>query len=483
MKHATGLVAAVALLGFLGCRPAAESPKKIAITTSSEEARTAFLKARDMADNLRAVEARPLLDEAISKDPNFALAHLMRAQSSTTPKEFFDHMKAASAAAGKASEGEQLWIQGAEAGAQGNTKARGEAYSKLVAAFPNDERAHQLLGTHYLAIQDNDAAVAEFQKAVQLVPTFVPAYNLMGYAYQGSEKYKEAEGAFRKYIELIPNEPNPYDSLAELLMKTGRFDESIENYKKALSLDPQFASAYRGISAGLIYQDNHKDAMTQLQQEFDKARDDGERQQALLGMAVCYADEGKLKEAQGKLSEASALAEKQGDKAFMARTEYTQGDVLLIAGRNDEAKAAFTKSQELAQQANVPDTVKKNAEAAYHGGLALVASAKKDFATAKKEAEIMRKGFEGLGNPNQMRTAHEVLGIVALNQKNYDEAISELNQANLRSPYVMFRLAQAYVGKKDPEKAKSYYQKAATAYTLPDLQYALVRRQAKKAAG
>jgi tetratricopeptide (TPR) repeat protein len=95
----------------------------------------------------------------------------------------------------------------------------------------------------------------------------------------------------------------------------------------------------------------------------------------------------------------------------------------------------------------------------------------------------MRAGFEALSNPNQVRAAHEVLGIIALDQKNYDEAISHLNKANLQSPYVMFQLAKAYAGKKDTQKAMDYYRKVANADTLPDLQYALVRKQAKEALG
>jgi transposase len=48
-----------------------------------------------------------------------------------------------------------------------------------------------------------------------------------------------------------------------------------------------------------------------------------------------------------------------------------------------------------------------------------------------------------------------------------------------RSP----RLAKAHAGKKDVETATDYYRKVANANTLPDLQYALVRKQAKKALG
>jgi len=483
MRRAAGPVVAIVLLSGMAFGQPAGSAKKIPITTSSPEARNAYLKGRDLADKLRSDEARPLLNEAISKDPNFAMAYLLLMGTSTSTKEFFADLRSAVAAADKVSEGERLLIRSSEAMSDGNTVEGGKYLQKLVAAYPDDERAHESLSFYYQGIQQYDQAIAESQKAIQLAPDFAPVYNVLGYQLRDAERNKEAEAAFRKYIELIPDEPNPYDSLAELLMKMGRFDESIENYKKALSLNTHFFSSYRGIAANLIYEDKHKEALEQLQKEYDLALSDADWQDALFNMAVCYVDEGKFSEALEKISKISSLAEQPGDKAAMAFGADTRGFLLLNAGRVEEAKAEFAKALELAQQSTIPDAAKKSFELGNDGRMALVASAKKDFESAKREAEVMRAGFEALGNPTQVRAAQEVLGIIALNQENYDEAISHLNEANLQSPYVMFQLAKAYAGKKEAGKATNYYQKAADANTLPDLGYALVRKQAKEALG
>jgi tetratricopeptide (TPR) repeat protein len=483
MRRAAGLVVAVLLLSGMACGQSAESPRKIPITASSPEARNAYLKGRDLIDKLRSDEARPLLDEAISKDPNFAQAYLLRMVTATSVTEFFADLNSAEAAAHKVSEGEQLMIRAAEASAKGNTVESGEFLQKLVAMYPDDERAHESLSFYYQGIQQFDQAIAESQKAIQLAPDFAPVYNALGYQLRDAQKNKEAEAAFRKYIELIPNEPNPYDSLAELLMKMGRFDESIESYRKALSLDTHFFSGYRGIATNLMYQDKHNEALAQLQKEYDLALNDGDREDALMNMAICYLDEGKFSEALERISKISSMADQRGDKAAAAFNADTRGYLLLNEGKIEEAKAEFGKALELAQQSAIPSTTKKSFEFGIDGRMALVASAKKDFEYAKKEAEDMKAGFETLGNPAQVRTAHEVLGIIALDQEKYDEAISHLTEANPQSPYVMFQLAKAYSGKKDSEKAANYYQKVANANTLPDLQYALVRKQAKDALG
>jgi tetratricopeptide (TPR) repeat protein len=482
MRRSVVLLVAVVFLGGVACRKTAESPKNIVITTSSTEAREAYLKARDLLENLRIAEARPLLDEAIRKDPNFAMAHLLRAQTAISSNEAIEDLKAAVAAAGKATDGEQLFIRAQEAYANGDNKLRGEYLAKLVAAYPGDERAHGFFGLYHSNLRENNAAITELQKAVQLAPGYAPAYNNLGYALMEVQRDQDAEAAFRKYVELIPKEPNPHDSLAELLLRMGRFKESIESYRKALSLDAGFLSAYRGIAASLMYQEKHKEALEQLQKGLDAARNDGERQEMLRAMAVARVDEGRLSAALAMLSKESALAEEGGDRAAMAQVASVRGGLLLDGGKVEEAKAEFAKALELARQSTMPEGRKKNMEIASHGALALIAAAKKDFEGAAKEAEIMRAGCDSLGNLNLMRLAHQVLGIVALRQAKYDEAISQLNQADTSSPYTMFQLAKAYAGKKDTDNAKTYFQKVANAYPLPDLQYAMVRRGALKAA-
>jgi hypothetical protein len=85
---------------------------KIPVTTSSVEARQEYLKGRTLGENLRAHDSREVLQRAVAKDPNFALAHYSLALNSPTAKEFFDHLKRAVQLAGKASEGERLMILG-----------------------------------------------------------------------------------------------------------------------------------------------------------------------------------------------------------------------------------------------------------------------------------------------------------------------------------------------------------------------------------
>src|ERR1043165_3463323 len=81
--------------------------EKVAITTSSEEARQLYIKGRDLFEKLRATDAYALFNQAVAKDADFALAHLGMAQTAASTKEFFDSLNKALATMNKATPGEQ----------------------------------------------------------------------------------------------------------------------------------------------------------------------------------------------------------------------------------------------------------------------------------------------------------------------------------------------------------------------------------------
>jgi tetratricopeptide (TPR) repeat protein len=84
--------------------------------------------------------------------------------------------------------------------------------------------------------------------------------------------------------------------------------------------------------------------------------------------------------------------------------------------------------------------------------------------------------------PSQVRQAHELSGMIALAEKDYDRAITELQQANQQNPQNLYRLCQAYQGKGDNAKAKEFCSKAAGFNSLPQLNYAFIRAKAQKMA-
>jgi tetratricopeptide (TPR) repeat protein len=456
---------------------------KITITTSSEEAKKEFLQGRDLAERLLIQDSIQHFDKAISLDPNFALAELSRANSSPTAKEFFDHLKKAVSLADKASNGEKLLILGNEAGANGNAAKQKEYLEQLVAAYPNDERAHFALGGYYFGQQDMTQAIEHYKRATELAPNYSPVYNILGYAYRQNADYPNAEQAFKKYIELIPKDPNPYDSYAELLLKMGRFDESITQYRKALAIDPNFINSYQGIAAALMYSGKPDEAAAEMQKITERARSDAERRTALFGMTVLDVDSGKMDKALEDMDKQYALGEKTNDVPAMVGDLQFKGNILLEMAKYDEARTLFERLLKMTEDSSLSQEIKDNAKLFHHYNLARVALEKKDLTTAKTEGEAFRKGAEASKNPAQVRQAHELSGMIALEEKDYDKAAAELQQSNLQNPYDLYRLCQAYQGKGDNAKAKDFCTKAANFNPLPALNQAFIRTKAAKMAG
>jgi tetratricopeptide (TPR) repeat protein len=502
VKHAPTSLAALGLVAMLaGCArkdsgdktvskdsPAAATARgevasnaKIPITSASEEAKTLYTRGRDLAEQLRNQDARKLFAQAVAKDSTFAIAHYNLALTSPTTKEFLQHLNHAVALAGNASDGERLLILSLEAGAKADRAKSLQYAEEIVAKYPRDERAHFNLSNAYAGRQQNDKAIAELQKAIEINPNYSPAYNSLGYAYRAVGNNTEAEKAFKKYIALVPNDPNPYDSYAELLMKAGRFDESIEQYRKALSIDPNFSSSHVGIAADLMFQGKHDTAIAELQKLHDAAHDDGDRRTAMSAQVVTYVDAGKTAQALRRMDDLYAAASKSADTATMSGDVAAMGDILLNAGRVDEARKRYDQSLALVTASGFPAEVKEDVKLADRYNKARVALAKNDLTTAKSEAAEYLKGAEAKQNDFRVRQAHALAGMIAQREKRFDDAIGELGKANAQDPYVIYVTALAYQGKGDTAKAKELSQQAANSYTLPTLNYAFIRTKAKTA--
>jgi Flp pilus assembly protein TadD len=99
---------------------------------------------------------------------------------------------------------------------------------------------------------------------------------------------------------------------------------------------------------------------------------------------------------------------------------------------------------------------------------------------ARQHADYFLKGVTAKKNDGEIRLAHELAGTIALEGKQFDQAITELTQGNQQDAYTLYRLGLAHQGKGDSAKAGEFFQRAADQNSLPALNYAFVRLKAKK---
>ncbi len=462
-----------------GARTAGAPPAaKVPITSSSAEAVELYRQARDLAEKLKAPDARELYQRAVELDDGFALAHFGMANTSPSTLEFFDSLDRAAVAAESASDGERWLILATQAGADGDPQAQKGYLDQLADTYPGDERVQHLAGNWHFGRQENAQAIEHFTRATELDPGFSPPYNLLGYAQRTAGDYEAAEAAFRKYIELLPGEPNPYDSYAELLMKTGRYQESIDNYRKALASDETFVASHVGIGNNHMLMGDGEAARAQFQQLFEVARNDGQRRQSMFWTAVSHLHEHRLDDALAALDARYEISETAGDKATLAGDLNLMGAVLLHSGESERAAAKFSEAVAMIEQAEVSDEVKENARRNHLFNQGRVAVYREDLDAAAAKLEEYRSAVAAKNIPFEVRRVHELAGMLALHRKAPEAAAAELAEANQLDPWVLYLQAKACQQAGDQEGVRAFAEKAASWNQL-NLNLAFVKSKAE----
>ena len=191
------MIPAVATVCLALALPLAASTGELPLTTSSPEARALYLQAQEKADNLERPAALKLLDQAIAKDPDFAMAHWLRSTAVGGFPEFQQSLEKAVSLADKVSPAEREWLLAAKAQAEGDMPAVKRHLDTLAAQFPTEKRVITRMARYETALGNDRQAAALFRKVTKLAPDFAPAYNDLGYSLVALSDFPGAESAFK----------------------------------------------------------------------------------------------------------------------------------------------------------------------------------------------------------------------------------------------------------------------------------------------
>jgi TolB-like protein/Tfp pilus assembly protein PilF len=220
--------------------------------TSDPEAYELYLKGRFFWSKRTGADMRRAIDyfnQALAKDPNYALAYagladsylLLPVYGAVAPR---DSIPEAKAAARKAIELDDAL---AEAHASRGRILSGYdfAFDESIAEFeraielnPNYATAHHWLSNTPLAARAQfDRAFVEGKRSVELDPLSMINNADLGNTYFYARRYDEAVSAVKKAIEIDPRSHLAHYDLGEILQQKGQLSEAIAEYKKAVELD------------------------------------------------------------------------------------------------------------------------------------------------------------------------------------------------------------------------------------------------------
>jgi serine/threonine protein kinase/Tfp pilus assembly protein PilF len=297
-------------------------------STQNSEAYQLYLQGR-FYWNRRTVggvnKAIDYFQQAIAKDPNYALAYSGLADS------YFSLARNSGALSPK------------EAGA----KAR-QAADKSLDLDPFLGEAHASMGLVLLIFEwDFAGAEREFRRAIDLTPGYPYAHQWYAEGLYATGRYDESIRENRKAVALEPFTPILQVNLGLSLMFAKHLAESEQQFRKTLDMDPNYPIAHYGYAHVLIVQKRFDEAVTEMEKT-SQSMPESSYYRGYLGYA--YAKAGKTAEARKILGELieeaktryvswlgianiyAGLGEK--DHAFAAlELAYQQGDTRMAAIR------------------------------------------------------------------------------------------------------------------------------------------------------
>ncbi len=479
LRLSVAAAAALALLLAPATLLAQTKTGELTITTSSKPALALFQQAREKMDNLETTAAAALLDEAVQRDPSFAMAYAYRAFAGAGFNLLRQNLDKAVSLADKVSLGERHWILAQQAQLDGNLPRAKEHGDELLKLYPHDKWVAQLAG-NFLGDSPVDlrAALRHYEKATTLDTRFASAYNGIGYAQSRLGDYPAAEAAFKQYITLRPGSPNPYDSYAELLMKMGRYDDSIAQYQKALEKDPQFSSALAGIGHNDVFKGDYAKGRQSYQREFDQSPNVNGKTGSLFWTSTSYVYEGNVAEALKAIEQQRVFAEKENLVPTVIGTHEQAAFILAESGDLAGSVRHIDAASRLVEESTLPTATKEAARLRVMLARARILTAVHEFDSARVLVGKCQAMVDVSKSPAEERALQAVLGMLELEQGHNDRALAHFAKADPESAYDLFYTAVAQERKGDKAEADRLYSKVAT-WNQNDLGYALVRARAR----
>ena len=179
-------------------------------------------------------------------------------------------------------------------------------YRDVVAKSPGKARPHNNLGAALRDAGHRQEAIPYFQRAIELDPNFKEPYRSLGDIYYRLGNPDKAVQPFEKYLQLAPENPVAQTNLAIALEDLNRIAEAISHYERAIELDSKAVKARDYLAVLLVNQGAPPDRSIRLLMEAAALDPTNSELQLHLGQLLMQA--GRTDEAKSALRRAAKLA-------------------------------------------------------------------------------------------------------------------------------------------------------------------------------
>ena len=402
--------------------------EQMRLTTKSEHARELFGQAITLSGNYRLDECLGSLRTALAEDPNFAAGWSLLAYYSTDSHEAADALAHAQSLAGKASPSEMLFVHWVASIKKNDQIAAISNLNDLVRRESGDKFIQYLAGRWFVDQRDQQRAISLFERVLVLDPDFTPVLNRLGYAYATMGDMPRAEALMQRYVAVMPADPNPEDSYGDILFKAGRYDEARVHFEAALKKDPTFGPSQHELADVFAMQGNQDQAREAYRKSALVAANPRRSLEYRSSIALTYVRQSQYlfadQEYTALATEAKAKNYTDLEAGFHEAMALYQLDDLAAMKHLDAAEEALRNDKDLA-------TVTRDEHLAvirrWRGVRSLHAG---NPAMADVCIRVMQRKYDATENELIGDQLHALRGAWLVEQRKFQEAISELEQAD-----------------------------------------------------
>ncbi|MGI8836805.1 MAG: protein kinase domain-containing protein [Pyrinomonadaceae bacterium] len=409
------------------------------------EAATWYEKGTDALRNGAFLQATKALDQAITHDPKFALAHARLAEAwnemdyADKAKDEMLRVQSLVPNRSQLATTDSLYLEAINATLTRDFAGASKAYAELARLSPNDPQAHVDLGRAYEKNDQINDAIKSYVEATTRAPQYATSFLRVGSLYARQLDQASATAAFDK-AETIFQANGNFEGQAEVSFQRGNlFDqlnketEARGHLQRTLDLARTTGNDYQYVKSLLklgyveLFSNNLEGARTYMREAVERAQAkgiDNLTKQGIADIGNTYLYASDYPEAEKYYRQSLDLSQKQKDE------------------RN--ASRALLQLASLAERRGKPDDVIKNVNQAlpfYQKGgyrketlqaFALLARAKVhqgDYAGALDGYQQALKLSQQLDDQGQAFLAHDDIGRLFIRQGRYPEALEHLDES------------------------------------------------------